>query len=68
MLPMKNLELFPYIPPNADKFEALWDAARDKWGDKADDLGYVGNDGTRAFFQIRGDNTRYKLPLSDVDA
>lgn len=62
------MELFPYIPPNTSKFKALWDAARDKWPELADDLGYIGNDGSHAFFQIRGDNTEYKLPLSKVNA
>jgi hypothetical protein len=62
------MELFPFIPPNTDKFEALWAAARDKWGESADDMGYVGNDGTHAFFQVRGDNTNYKLPLTNVNA
>jgi hypothetical protein len=60
-----NFHFHPYLPDTA-AFEALWEAAGEKWSDKADDLSFVGHDGGDAYFQIRGDSKKYRLPLDQI--
>ena len=57
-----DLERYPYLP-GTDEFEDLWEAARDKWPNEVEDLGFIGHcDGT-AYFQIRGDSEPRTLKL-----
>ena len=60
-----NLDFHPYLP-GIEAFEALWEAAREKWPDKAEDLGYVGHDDEDAYSQIVGSSKKYRLPLDQV--
>lgn len=60
-----NLHFHPYLP-DTEAFKALWEAAREKWPDKAEDLGYVGHDDEDAYFQIRGDSEKYRLPIDQI--
>jgi hypothetical protein len=60
-----NLHFHPYLP-DTEAFKALWEAAREKWPEKAEDLGFVGHDDEDAYFQIRGNSKKYRLPLDEI--
>lgn len=60
-----DLQYYPYLP-NTEAFDNLWDAASEKWGEISDDLGYVGHDDERAYFQVRGEEKQYSLSLERV--